>query len=69
MDEGTRQRLQAKGEPVLVEPGTETVLETQSLRMSVRVVDTGYGEGPLPAQSFFDRMILELAIWSKPKAA
>jgi hypothetical protein len=65
MDEATRQRLVAKGEPVLVEPGTETVLETQSLRLVVRVVDMGYGEGALPAQSFFDRVLLELAVWRK----
>jgi hypothetical protein len=65
MDETTRQRLVAKGEPVLIEPGTETILETQSLRLVVRVVDTGYGEGALPAQSFFDRLILELAVWQK----
>lgn len=65
LDEPSRQRLAAKGEPVLVEPGAETVLETQSLRLVARVVDTGYGEGALPDHSFFDRMILEMAIWPK----
>jgi len=65
LDEASRQRLEAKGEPVLVEPGTETVLETQTLRLVARVVDMGYGEGALPEHSFFDRVVLELAIWSK----
>jgi hypothetical protein len=65
LDEATRQRLSAKGEPILVESGTETVLETQSLRLVARAVDMGYGEGALPNQSFFDRLILELAVWQK----
>jgi hypothetical protein len=65
LDESTRSRLAAKGEPVLVEPGTESVLETQTLRLVARVVDMDYGEGPLPDHSFFDRAILELAVWQK----
>jgi hypothetical protein len=69
MDETIRQRLAAKGEPVLIEPGTETVLETHSLRLVVRSVDMGYGEGPLPSQSFFDRLVLELAVWQKSQPA
>jgi hypothetical protein len=64
-DEATRQKLSAKGEPVLTEPGIETVLETQTLRLVARVVDMGYGDGALPPRSFFDRMILELAVWMK----
>lgn len=65
LDESARQRLAAKGEPVLAEPGTESVLETQTLRLVARVVDLGYGEGALPEHSFFDRLILELAVWPK----
>lgn len=64
-DDATRQRLAAKGEPVRVEPGTETTLETQSLQLVARVVDMGYGDGALPPESFFDRFILELAVWPK----
>lgn len=65
LDEATRQRLAAKGEPVLAEPGNELVLETQSLRLVARVVDMGYGDGALPENSFFDRLLLELAVWEK----
>ena len=65
LDEPTRQRLSAKGEPILVEPGIETVLETQTLMLVARVVDMGYGEGAVPDSSFFDRLLLELAVWSK----
>ncbi len=65
-DPATRQRLEAKGEPVLAEPGGETVLETQTLQMVARVVEMSYGvDGALPQNSFFDQLILELAIWSK----
>jgi hypothetical protein len=65
LDEPSRQRLAAKGEPVLAEPGIETVLETQTLRLVARVVDMGYGEGAVPDSSFFERLLLELAVWPK----
>ncbi|MBN1536073.1 MAG: hypothetical protein JW908_05025 [Anaerolineales bacterium] len=64
-DEATKQRLAAKGEPILAQPGVETILETQTLRLTARVVDMGYGDGSMPAESYFDRFILELAVWSK----
>lgn len=65
-DPATRQRLEAKGEPVLAEPGGETVLETQTLQMVARVVDMSYGtDSTLPEDSFFDGLILELAVWAK----
>lgn len=64
-DDTIRQRLTAKGEPILVEPGIETVLETESLTMVARVESLGYGDGALPEQSFFDRFILELSVWPK----
>ncbi|MCW5876604.1 MAG: hypothetical protein KIS85_06945 [Anaerolineales bacterium] len=64
-DDAARQRLATKGEPVLASPGVETVLETATLQLVVRVVDMQYGEGPLPEESFFERATLELAVWSK----
>lgn len=64
-DEAIQQRLAAKGEPVLVQPGIETVLESQTLQLVVRVVEMGYGDGALPPQSYFDHLILELAVWTK----
>ncbi len=65
MDEPTRQRLAAKGEPVLAEPGREMHLETATLRLVARVVDMSYGAGALPPESFFDRMTLELIVYPK----
>lgn len=64
-DDSLREKLSAKGEPVLASPGAETVLETAKLQMVARVVDMQYGEGPLPENSFFERATLELAIWAK----
>jgi hypothetical protein len=68
LDDATRQRLAARGEPIQTEPGIETILETETLRLTARVVDMGYGDSALPEKSFFDRFILELSIWSKPQA-
>ena len=64
-DDAARERLSAKGEPVLASPGVETVLETATLQMVARVVDMQYGQGPMPEDSFFERATLELAVWSK----
>jgi hypothetical protein len=60
-----RQRLEAKGEPVLAETGSQAILETATLRLVARIVDMSYGEGALPENSFIDSVILELAVWQK----
>ena len=64
-DETIRQRLAAKGEPIQATPGTQVVLETATLQLVARVVDMAYGSGALPDQSFFENMVLELAVWQK----
>jgi hypothetical protein len=64
-DQTIRHNLEAKGEPVLAEPGSQAILETATLRLVARIVDMTYGEGALPEQSFFDGLVLELAIWQK----
>jgi hypothetical protein len=64
-DEAIHERLVAKGEPILAEPGAQITLETATLRLVARVVDMTYGEGALPDQSYFERMTLELAVWTK----
>lgn len=67
-DEGYKTRLASKGDAVELTPGREVIMETETLVLKARVVDMTYGEGSLPAGSFFDRLTLELAIWQKPKA-
>ena len=61
----TRQRLEAKGELVLIEPQKQVVLETATLQLSATVTDIEYGLGPLPQNSYFERATLELAIWPR----
>jgi hypothetical protein len=62
-DGNARQRLAARGEPLLVQPGMDIELETQTLRLVARVVDMAYGDGALPAESYFSRFVLDLSIW------
>ena len=64
-DAGISQKLNTKGELVQVEPGKEVVLETATLKLVARIVDMGYGQGALPDGSFFESLILELAVWAK----
>jgi len=64
-DPSTFQRLQAKGEPIMVERGKKVTLETATLQMIATVSEIDYGQGALPQGSFFNRVTLELAIWQK----
>jgi len=65
-DEALRTKLAPKGEPVLAEVDQELVLETKTLRVRARVVEVGYGEGNLPADSFFEKLTIDLAAWVTP---
>lgn len=67
-DVATFQRLESKGEPVLAERHKNVYLETAALQMVATISDMEYGDGALPAQSFFGRVTLELAIWPKTPA-
>jgi hypothetical protein len=64
-DVATFQRLQAKGEPFMVERGKQIVLETAALQLVATVSDATYGQGALPESSYFDRLTLEIAVWTK----
>jgi hypothetical protein len=64
-DEALKSRLAAKGEPVLLTPGDTVSLETASLVVTARVVDMAYGGGALPPSSFFERLTIELAAFTK----
>jgi hypothetical protein len=64
-DSAIRARLEPKGELVVVEPQEQVLLETATLQLLVTVVDLEYGTGALPAESYFDRITLELAIWPR----
>jgi hypothetical protein len=64
-DDAVRSKLSAKGEPALAKAGDTLVLETATLRVTARVVDLAYGGGPLPPNSYFERITIELAAWQK----
>ena len=64
-DPELRSRLEAKGELVILESQGQIMLETAALQLLVTVNDLEYGSGPLPPESYFERVTLELAIWSK----
>lgn len=64
-DVNISQRLLSKGEPVLIEPGKRVLLETATLQLEARIADLSYGQGAQPANSFFERMTLELSVWQK----
>ena len=65
-DEALHTKLAPKGEPVLAEVGKDVVLETKMLRVRARIVETEYGAGNLPPDSFFERLTVELAAWTGP---
>ncbi|HTX90668.1 MAG TPA: hypothetical protein VMC09_05560 [Anaerolineales bacterium] len=67
-DVATFQRLQAKGEPFMVERGKQVVLETAALQLVATVSDMQFGQGALPESSYFDRLTLEIAVWPKVTA-
>ena len=67
-DAATFQRLQAKGEPFMVDRGKQVVLETAALQLVATVSDAEYGQGALPEESYFDRLTLEIAVWPKAPA-
>jgi hypothetical protein len=67
-DVATLQRLEAKGEPVLVAPRAQIVLETAALQMMATVADMEYGKGALSDGSYFERLTLELVVWPKVTA-
>jgi hypothetical protein len=64
-DPATFQRLEAKGEPFLIEPGKQIVLETKALQLVAVVSDMEYAVDPLPENSHLERLTLELAVWPK----
>jgi len=64
-DPAIRQRLASKGEPLQIEAGQQILLETATLQLEARVIELVYGQGALPAGSFFERLTLEIAVWPK----
>lgn len=64
-DAAIKQRLLSKGEPIVAEPGMRFLMETASLQLEAKVVDMVYARGPLPENSYFSRLTMEISVWSK----
>ena len=64
-DSAIRQRLLSKGEPIKVEPGMRFVMETATLQLEAKVIDMVYARGPLPENSYFSRVTMEISVWAK----
>jgi hypothetical protein len=62
-----RDRLEAKGELVLLQPREQILLETANLQLLATVVDLEYGMGSMPQNSYFQRVTLEFAVWPRVK--
>jgi hypothetical protein len=63
-----RDKLAPRGDLIPARQGGVTVLETQTLRMVATITEMGYGAGAMPQNSYFDRFVIELAIWQKEQA-
>lgn len=68
-DPALRSKLDPKGPVVLAQPGAIISLETNALRFQARIVDIAYGTGPLPPNSYFDKLTIELLTWRKDAAS
>jgi hypothetical protein len=64
-DVATVQRLEAKGEPFLVERNKQIVLETAALQLVATISDMEYGHSAMPDGSYFERLTLEIAVWPR----
>ena len=56
--------LSAK-ELVLAQPESRFVLETEALRMYIKIAYMEYGQGSLPDESYFEHLSFEIAVWPK----
>jgi hypothetical protein len=59
--------LAPRGTPVLAVPGADFWMETPGLQLRVVIRELIYGPGPLPQNSYFERLTLQLEVWSKGK--
>ena len=66
-NETMRNKLSARGETVLAEPGATLVLETGSLSVQARVLDMAYSDNP-PPNSCFDHVTVQLTAHIKETA-
>lgn len=57
--------LVPRGQPVMAVPGADFWMETPGLQLRVMIRELIYGTGPLPQNSYFDRLTLQLEVWAR----
>ena len=67
-NEALRNKLAARGEPILAAPGTTIMLETTALAVEARVDEMEYGDGT-PPSSYFNKLTVSLTARVKSDAA
>lgn len=68
-DSSSRARLEPRGEAYEAEPNMKILLETATLKVQARIIDLAYGTGPMPANSYFDHIAIELNAWQRDESA
>lgn len=65
-DPTARAQLETRGNIVPLEPGATAYLETNALRLRVRVIDVVWGAtGNAPSNSFLESATTEISVWHK----
>ncbi len=65
-DPTARAQMETRGNIVPLEPGATAYLETNSLRLRVRVIDVVWGAtGNAPSNSFLESATTEISVWHK----
>jgi hypothetical protein len=41
------------------------LMETATLQLEAKVIDMVYARGPLPENSYFSRLTMEISVWAK----
>jgi hypothetical protein len=62
-DPTLKSKLASKGDLVRAGPGALITLETATLRVRAKVIEMDYGSGPLPTNSYFQRLHVVMAAW------
>ncbi|MBN2048745.1 MAG: hypothetical protein JW750_12940 [Anaerolineaceae bacterium] len=64
-DPDTIQRLEMKGEPVLIAPDKVVTLATATMELEARILDVVYGQGDHEDEIFVQSMKVELTVWPR----
>jgi hypothetical protein len=61
--EDLKASLSPRGQPLMVNAGADFWMETENLQLRVQMREIQFGKEPLPENSYFDRMMLQLEVW------